>query len=424
MNRAELLLPDGARLLHVGPYKTGTTGLQASMFAAREQLLKHGVASPGPWRRAMREGWAVLGWAPRAREVPPIEEWTRLVREVESAGDQRVWISTEDFGKARPEQAARIVEDLGGDRVHVIAVARSFDRLLPSAWQERIKGYDERTLDQWLHDVLDDTPGNPAYQAFWASHDVERLMNSWGSAAGDRFSLVVTDMSDRNFMLRTVEAMLGLPDGLLNEEEQFNPSLTMNACELVRRVNVQFSEQQWPDTTYHHLIQRGAIRRAMYAPRPHDESIPPLPRWALERIEDLSEKRIATIQATGARVIGDLESLRTPVPDSASAAAIATPGTISMDQAEAAVSGAVEGALRVQALLHSEHERQLRQVRRKFHKRPADLPDGQSRHAGQGEPGGPPKGEGRRVRDVTSRELLSVVRHRLAARLLRRFRRS
>ncbi len=48
-------LPAGTRLLHIGPHKTGTTSVQAALFAARDTMAAHGVdfpAQPGtPWKR-------------------------------------------------------------------------------------------------------------------------------------------------------------------------------------------------------------------------------------------------------------------------------------------------------------------------------------------------------------------------------------
>jgi hypothetical protein len=201
--------------------------------------------------------------------------------------------------------------------------------------------------------------------------------------------------------------MLGLPEGLLREVEDSNPSLSMNACELVRRVNVRFRENKWPDLAYHHMIQRGAIKGAMYAPRPHDERIPPLPRWALERVAELSAQRISIIKSLGVRVVGDLDSLHTPVTESVSDAARDAPEIISIDQAEAAVYGAVEGALRMEAQLRKGHASTLKQEREMPRKRA----DNQSRAR--------VKRQDRRVRDMSTKELLAVVRERIADRLRR-----
>ena len=44
-------LPEGAVLLHIGPYKTGSTAIQQALFDQRDVLAEHGVLYPGRWRR-------------------------------------------------------------------------------------------------------------------------------------------------------------------------------------------------------------------------------------------------------------------------------------------------------------------------------------------------------------------------------------
>ena len=60
-------LPDATILLHIGPYKTGSTAIQQALFDRREELAQHGVYYPGAWRRLFREGHALMEWAPRGR---------------------------------------------------------------------------------------------------------------------------------------------------------------------------------------------------------------------------------------------------------------------------------------------------------------------------------------------------------------------
>ena len=42
-----LLLPEGCRLIHIGPHKTGTTALQWAMHVARDSLHEQGVHYAG-----------------------------------------------------------------------------------------------------------------------------------------------------------------------------------------------------------------------------------------------------------------------------------------------------------------------------------------------------------------------------------------
>jgi len=45
-NRDELLLPEGSRLLHIGPPKTGTSAIQSAARVALPELYEYGVHYP------------------------------------------------------------------------------------------------------------------------------------------------------------------------------------------------------------------------------------------------------------------------------------------------------------------------------------------------------------------------------------------
>lgn len=340
------VLPEGACLLHIGPYKTGSTAIQTALFDARDALAEHGVAYPGRWRRAMRPGWAVLGYTPRGRRPTPISVWEEFCAEVRAAEGDRVCVSTEDFGSAGPDRIERIVGDLGGDRVHVLAVARRLDRLLPSQWQERVKSHDTITFDAWLHRVLGGDAGDREHQRFWASHDVVAMADRWRPFVGeDRFTLVAADESDPDLIPRVFERLLGLPDGLLVLPPATNASLSANATELVRRVNELFEEEGWPDPTYHRLIQQSAVKQLTEAPRAApEEPIPPLPGWAAARVAELSASRIEQLRAQNVRVVGDLEGLLPPsLP--AGGDDVPRPEVVSVDTAVRALAAMIDSTV-------------------------------------------------------------------------------
>ncbi len=361
---ADELLPEGAVLLHVGPFKTGTTAIQGALELARGELPEHGVVYPGKGRRAMRPGWAVLGRNPRGRDPVRIEEWQEFCREVHAADGKRVCVSTEDFGSASPAQARRIVADLGGDDVYVVAVSRRLDRLLPSQWQERIKSHDTHTYEQWLGGVLSEDLSDPHAKRFWASHDMVRLYERWSSAVGrDRFRLVVSDDSDPELLPRLFERMLGLPDGLLRLAPYDNASMTWNGAELVRRLNEVFAERGWPDDVYYRVMQRGLMQAVMASPRtPVEQRIPPLPAWAARRVEEIVDEKIERLRELEVPVVGDLERLRPPASEDA-AETLEQASVVSMTTAAAAAVGAIEGAVELRRRTKRRARRELEELR-------------------------------------------------------------
>lgn len=339
-------LPEGSVLLHIGPYKTGSTAVQTALFARREELAAHGVAYPGPRSRAGRQGWSVLGWSPAGQELPPPALWERYAAKVRSLAPLRVCVSTEDFGSIQdPALAARIVDSLGGENVHVVTVCRALHKVLPSHWQERVKSaMDTRTYEEYLRSALVPEEQDEAGAAFWRSHALDRTAALWLETVGpERFTLVTADGSESRLLPAVFETMLGLPAHFLDSRsEGANASLSLNAVELLRRLNVEARARSWPAPRYVDLIRAGGLHALLGTPPGEgDQRIPALPAWAVEPVAAVGRERLATIERLGLRPVGDVSSLLLP-DDYVPGAADLTPATISMDGAVAVAGGVIE----------------------------------------------------------------------------------
>ncbi|MGI8521685.1 MAG: hypothetical protein ACR2K3_00005, partial [Nocardioides sp.] len=340
-------LPDGSVMIHIGPYKTGSTAIQAALAAARPELPRHGVVYPGDARRHAEPGWAVLDWSPRVQETPPISVWEDLVAEVHAATpDQRVVVSTEDFGFATPARIERIVGDLGADASYMTTVIRPLDLLLPSQWQEQMKSMQTFTYDAWLRDVLFEAQSPPA-KTFWTSHDVERVLGRWlGFLPPERVIVVAGARGDRGFLPRSFEGLLGLPEGLLALQQVDNASLSPAGSELLRRLNAEYAEHGWTSEVYRRQIRYGAVAGMLRAGRNDLDGAPlTIPAWAVDRVRELSEQRVAAIREAGVRVVGDLDGLLLPG-DYVGDAEDRTAELVSQELATAAVTGAIQAGLR------------------------------------------------------------------------------
>ena len=340
----DLTLPHDAVLLHIGPVKTGTSAIQQALSVARPVLAEHGVLYPGRARRQLRPSLAVLRRQYYGgRQVPPIELWENLVRKTRAA-EGRVCISTEDMGSANAREAARIVEGLGAERVHVVLTARRLDKLLPSSWQERVKNGEQTPYPDWLRIVLGTDTAHPVYRRFWRHHDLEATYRTWTqSVPADRFIVIMSDDSDRRLLHHTFESMLDLPSGILESTSE-NTSLSAGAVELVRRVNVAAAEQTWAPRDYRLLIHRGMVERLQGMRTEGDVRIPPIPAWAVERANELTAQFLEFLSTHAVRVVGDPEILRVPA-DEAPESIDAGPDVVSTDLAAAAVEGVREGMI-------------------------------------------------------------------------------
>jgi len=308
----DLTLEAGARLLHVGPHKTGTTAIQGAFHLARPRLAEHGVFYAGADRQPMRATLAVTGRPAMLGESrPDMAYWDKLVRDVREAGDQRVVISSEFFADGDDEAARRVVADLGGPRVHVVVTLRPLARVMPSQWQQYLQNGLRTPYLEWLDGMLRKPPYDQPTPTFWQRHRHDKLIARWAAAAGaPNVTVIVVDGSDRLALLRTFESLLGLPAGfLVPEDDVVNRSLTLAEAEVVRQLNEEFKRREWPGGSYAKFMRYGAVRQ-MKARRPLPGE-PPIatPAWALERMAEISAEMTRTIAALGVRVVGDLSAL-------------------------------------------------------------------------------------------------------------------
>jgi hypothetical protein len=308
----DLTLAPGARLLHIGPHKTGTTAIQGAFHLARGRLAAHGVVYAGADRQPMRATLAVTGRPAMLGESrPDMAYWDKLVRDVREAGDQRVVISSEFFADGDDEAARRVVADLGGPRVHVVVTLRPLARVMPSQWQQYLQNGLRTPYLEWLDGMLRQPPYDQPTPTFWQRHRHDKLIARWVAAAGaQNVTIIVVDGSDRLALLRTFESLLALPGGFLApEDDVVNRSLTLAEAEVVRQLNEEFKRREWPGASYARFMRYGAVSQ-MKGRRPlPDEPEIATPAWALDRVAEISAEMTRNIAALGVRVVGDLSAL-------------------------------------------------------------------------------------------------------------------
>ena len=385
------LLPDHAVLVHVGPYKTGTTAIQSSLHTHREVLAEQGVTYPGTYHRQMRPSWALLGRSRVGEDDVPADEWDEMVEEVRAAPG-RVVISSEDFASARPEHVAKLVEDLGPERVHVLIVARRLDKLLASAWQERVKSVNEtRTYDAWLHDVLGADRDNDAARTFWHNHGLAGLVARWRDVLpADRVLVLVNDEADRGAQPRVFERLLGLVDGQLTPGPFTNTSFSMERIELCRQLNLAVVRRDWVGNQFLNRPRREMLSGIRGVPIVDFETpIPPLPGWTAPRLAELSEERATSVRDSGVIVLGDPDLLHY-TGDEQSPDLPDPPTTLPVAAAVGALERTLAGALR-QLRAQAKELRQARDAQRAAEREVARGPV---------------------VADVSSRDLLREVTRR------------
>lgn len=359
--------PIGSRVLHIGAPKTGTTAIQAAQGQLRAGIvggeIEHPIGIPGTPLEQARAALAVLGrstgWSKDLQEVPP-KYWNRLVRRVrESPGT--VFVSSEHFCEADPSTIRRIVDELADGDVRVVLTLRPLARVLPSAWQQYLKGGHELPYERWLKAVLADPPKASVTPSFWPRHDQAAVIDRWvGEVGADRLTVLILDPKDRGLLMRSFDDLLALPEGTLADLPigQQNRSMAAAEAEMFRQVNIALRRNRLPYADYSNLIRYGAIMRTVERVKPGPEVAGlATPAWALNRAIELGTgygERIEALRSEGLTVIGDPQQLRdAPAPVEIGGTA---PEMVELSVAVEALLGAVSRAATGRAFFPDEVE--------------------------------------------------------------------
>lgn len=303
-------LPAGTRLLHIGPHKTGTTAIQGALFAAKGLLPGHGVVFPAHSRHPMEAALAACARPAMLGDTAPTEKhWTRLLDQVGATGGKTSVISSEFFADAEDDDTiARIVEQLGGEGVHVLVTLRPLVRIMPSQWQQYVQNGLRMGYEDWLAHMLRKAPYEQPNPSFWRRHRHDRLVGRWARAVGaERITVVVVDDRDREGLMRTFEQLLGLPENLLQPvPDAANRSLTLAETEMLRNLNKEFRGNGLPDELYSKLVRNGAVMHMKNACSPSPEDVKILtPEWAVEAAAEIGAEMAGRIGDLGVRIVGD-----------------------------------------------------------------------------------------------------------------------
>lgn len=375
-------LPDDARVLHIGPHKTGTTAVQSVFHNSRELLAEHGYTYIGGKRNVNAQATVLTGTRHYGARHVDEQEWRDLLAEVEAAGTNRALLSSEEFSNCDDEAIGRVVRELGGERVHVVVTLRPLSRILASQWQQYVQGGHKLDFDGWLDATLNRPQDQAPNGHFWRRHDQGTLVRRWAEAVGpDRLTVIAVDDSDKRMLVRSFERLLGLSDGLLPDvkDDTANRSLTFGEAEMARTVSTLLKQRKWSPEVHDRYVRRAALQEMKMRHRPPKDAAIRTPAWAMEQASKLGHEFAEVIRGLDVRVIGDLERLADAPMDRAGEN---PPAILDAEAAAHAVLGAIAAT--------GDHK-------------PTKM-----------------KVENRRVRQVSTRELIGEVLTRLRRRLRRR----
>ncbi|HJB63658.1 MAG TPA: hypothetical protein H9769_08130 [Candidatus Microbacterium pullistercoris] len=322
-NTTSPLLPERARLLHIGLPKTGTTALQRTAVRKRDELARAGVLYPRtltkrhdhliPTAALMGRRIAEVGG------VPEMEHWNDLLARVEADDSRRVWISHEWVCESDDDQVRRFRDELG-EALHAVISVRQYGTILASTWQEFLKSTMLHEFEDWASYALTDEQAPDGFTqrqiaAFHRRSQQGRIVERWARILGrDRVTVVVVDPDHRDQQTDAFEDMLGLERGMLGAEESgavANRSMTVEETALMLALNRAYADPDSALEKRHGRLPIALSRELLTRTPGADERKLTLPRWAAELADVESARHADEIEATGVRVIGDLDALRT-----------------------------------------------------------------------------------------------------------------
>lgn len=300
--------------LHIGTMKTGTSYLQQVLESHPEQLAEEGVLYVNRGRDAAGAVRDVLSLSNRQRNVAGA--WERMVGRTHAWPGRAVVISSELLSFADDATAERVVESLRPARVTVLVTARDLARLLPSAWQNKIKHGRSWSLHTYLEAVMTaDADPRGSARSFWHHHDLGRIVGRWVRAASAADVVVIPvppDGSEPRLLWRRFAEVIGLNVDAYetNQDQRSNFSLGYPETELLRSVNRELKTTFDNETRRQYVLKY--LANEVLRPDPSSGAVPDravLPPavydWAVVRSRELADE----VVALGVRVQGDIDDL-------------------------------------------------------------------------------------------------------------------
>ena len=299
-------------VLHVGLPKTGTTSIQSALERHAQELADVGVLFPGGRHHAHRlAAYDLLGQRVQGDDHGAVAgAFARLVTEIDGYDGDRVVVSEEELGIARPRHVRRVAQALQRHRLFVVIGVRDLGRTLVSAWQQGVLMGSTASWRDFIEAVRDPEYGDLRVgTSFRLRHDPLRVLDVWGTCVPtERIALftVPPPGSTAQLLLERFADAAGLPFlHAADSDVRRNSSPGPAEVEAVRRLNASVVGPL-SQRDYRFVVERG-IRPGLNASRSRPLQ---LSRDELGWVQSRSDALVAEISSRGHRVHGDLQDLQ------------------------------------------------------------------------------------------------------------------
>ena len=304
-------LPKGARLVHIGPHKTGSTALQSALHQARTELDEQGVRYASVGRHDARPiRWVTNRMVAGVNVEAQPPKWERVRRRLTPPAGGRAVFSSEFFSDATDQQIERIARDMDVDNTWIAVTLRPLAKILPSQYQQYLQRGSSFTYATWLKSKFGDNPSPKLAPQFWVRHRHDELVARWAAHFGsDKMIVIALDSADHGFLPRTFEQLLGLTSGTLESKPAIeNRSLTTVEAEVLRQFNTRYRADGQGPAWYAKLMgSASAVLKERTPSRLESKLI--TPDWAVESANAIAAEMMTNIARSGVTVYGDLDAM-------------------------------------------------------------------------------------------------------------------
>lgn len=227
-------------VFHVGTMKSGTTFLQSMLRKNHSRLLEQGWVYPGA---SLNHQHAVYDLAPNS--VPwsvPLELKKNgklakgLEKQVSLHSKSNVILSAEVLSCLDKDGIAKVVKTFGKPD-KVIFTVRSLSKVIPSAWQQYIKGGGKLSLEKFVNQMRKQ---RTSLQGIWKTYAYGHMINNWSQVAPVT-TIVVPSKDKKSNLADLFCESIGLRSESLDcriEKSNSNLSLGYELSEILRSLNL------------------------------------------------------------------------------------------------------------------------------------------------------------------------------------------
>ncbi|HZD39831.1 MAG TPA: hypothetical protein VE131_03860 [Terriglobales bacterium] len=228
-------------VFHVGLMKSGTTYLQEILSTNKESLRENGWDYPGKRLNQQHACYSLCGPdIPWVKTQYPAQLGRDLVRSLKSAKGNLI-LSAEALSTLDAAGVDRFFEIVGKPD-KVVFTVRGLFRILPSAWQQYLKGGGRTNFLQFIDKLAEQRRD---LCGFWKTYAYGHAIQHWARYAPVEVVIVPAKRKSEHELWHLFQAATGIPDvpGLEVPAERANLSLDIETAHVLRHINKLLPKQ-------------------------------------------------------------------------------------------------------------------------------------------------------------------------------------